>query len=259
MGKDTFRTDAARSELRLGLFQSYPTWEDAAASRARILDLLTQAPELDLLVFPEMCLTGFSILPERTALSPKDHEFFAELARRRKVAVGYCGNMDGKIVFRLLDRDGLEVGSYTKRHLFAPGGEAENYCSGEVAPSRWRWEGWSLLPSICYDLRFPYQFWKDGPATDLILLPANWPTARLPHWQALLVARAIENQCWVVGVNRTGTDIRPRYEGHSMVVAPSGEIVFEADEREGLFVVTLDHARVAAQRNRFPFFADRRE
>lgn len=259
MGKDTLRTDAARSELRLGLFQSYPEWEDADRSRKRILELLPTDATFDLLIFPEMCLTGFSMLPERSTLSPEDHEFFAELARRRKVAVGYCGNMDGKIVFRLLNRDGLEVGSYAKRHLFAPGGEAENYRCGEEAPSLWQWEDWSILPSICYDLRFPYQFWKDGPATDLILLPANWPSARLPHWKALLVARAIENQCWVVGVNRTGTDIRPRYEGHSLVVAPSGEITFEADEREGLFIVTLDHARVAAQRNRFPFFADRRE
>ncbi len=246
--------------LRIGLLQLSPEWEDAAGTRAHISSLLADAEPCDLLILPEMGLTGFSMHADRTALTPADHAFFAGLARDRHMAVGYSGNVNGFVAFILLDDTGTVIGRYLKRHLFSPTGESEVYRAGVEAPSLWRLHGWSLLPSVCYDLRFPYQFWQAGREADAILLPASWPTTRLPHWRALLTARAIESQCWTVGVNRTEKGDRPpHYSGGSLVVSPGGEIIADAGDAEGQLTVTLDRQTVAEQRRRFPFSADRQE
>lgn len=245
--------------MRLGILQYAPVWEDAAATREKIARLVGSHPGCDLLALPEMCLTGFSMDPERTQVTPDDHAFFADLARTHGSALVYCVGDGGQIALFLRDRDGALIGRYAKRHLFAPGGEAANYRSGEVPPEIWNWEGWRILPSLCYDLRFPYQFWSRASESDLILLPANWPTARANHWRTLLAARAIENQCWTVGVNRTGDDPKTRHHGHSQVYDPTGEIALETGSLEGLFTVDLGLDEVATRRQRFPAFADRRE
>jgi omega-amidase len=245
--------------MRLGLLQFAPTWEDPSASKAEILRRVGELAHLDLLVLPEMCLTGFSMDPDKTQVSGEDHEFFAALCRSHRMGVAYCVGDAGEIALFLRGRDGQLIGRYAKRHLFVPGGEADAYQSGETVPEIWEFEGWRILPSLCYDLRFPYQFWSRSHEYDLILLPANWPTARLPHWRTLLAARAIENQAWVVGVNRVGDDPKTRHSGHSMVVDPVGQTVLEAGTAAGLSVSVLEHAQVEFHRKRFPAFADRRE
>ena len=245
--------------MRLGLLQYAPVWEDASASRSEILRRLGDHSAIDLLVLPEMCLTGFSMDAAKTQVTPEDHEFFAALCRARSMGIAYCVGDAGEIALFLRGRDGELIGRYAKRHLFVPGGEAEAYRSGEAVPEIWEFDGWRILPSLCYDLRFPYQFWNRSHEYDLILLPANWPTARLPHWRTLLAARAIENQCWVVGANRVGDDPKTRHSGHSMVVDPYGQTVLEAGTAAGLSVSVLDRELVEAHRRRFPAFADRRE
>lgn len=245
--------------MRLGMLQISPTWDDPDATRQEILLRLGAHPQLDLLVLPEMCLTGFVMDAGRTQVRGEDHEFFADLCRTHGMGIAYCVGDAGEIAVFLRDRTGQLVGRYAKRHLFVPGGEADAYHSGEAVPEIWEFEGWRILPSLCYDLRFPYQFWNRSHEYDLILLPANWPTARLPHWRTLLAARAIENQCWVVGANRVGDDPKTRHSGHSMVVDPYGQTVLEAGTAAGLAVSVLDLNLVETHRKRFPAFADRRE
>lgn len=245
------------SRLRLGLAQYAPSWEDRAGTRARIAALLEDAPETDLLVLPEMSLTGFTMEAERAELDAGDHAFFAGLARSRRSAVCYGGAEEGRNALFLRGRDGALLGRYRKRHLFGLGGEPGSYLRGENAPAVLEWEGWRILPAICYDLRFAYHFWEAASSVDLALVPACWPASRDPHWRTLLKARAIENQFWVAGVNRIGRDPRLAYAGSSSVIDPAGEVVLDAGDAEGLHVVAIDRARVAAQRARFPFLADR--
>ncbi|MEN9352997.1 MAG: hypothetical protein RL318_322 [Fibrobacterota bacterium] len=245
--------------MRLGLLQYAPAWEDPEASKAEILRRVGEQPHLDLLVLPEMCLTGFSMDAEKTQVRGEDHAFFAGLARDHGMGVAYCVGDAGEIALFLRGRDGELIGRYAKRHLFVPGGEADAYQSGERTPDIWEFENWRILPSLCYDLRFPYQFWTRSHEYDMILLPANWPTARLPHWRTLLAARAIENQAWVVGVNRVGDDPKTRHSGHSTVVDPYGQTVLEAGTAPGLSVTVLELGQVEMHRKRFPAFADRRE
>lgn len=245
--------------MRLGLLQYAPVWDDPAASRQEILKRIGKHLGTDLLVLPEMCLTGFVMDAARTQVSGEDHEFFADLCRTHGTAVAYCVGDQGQIALFLRDKRGELVGRYAKRHLFVPGGEADAFQSGEAVPEIWELDGWRILPSLCYDLRFPYQFWNRSHEYDLILLPANWPTARLPHWRTLLAARAIENQCWVVGANRVGDDPKTRHSGHSAVIDPYGQTVLEAGTSACLAVAVLDRETVAAHRKRFPAFDDRRE
>lgn len=244
--------------LRLGLVQYAPLWCDRESSRSKIESLLGDHPNVDLLVFPEMTLTGFAMDPTATTLASEDHAFFRELAIRHHTGVVYCGVVDGFNRATLLGRDGQKLGIYDKRHLFSLGHEADHYGAGEVCPT-WNFETWRIRPAICYDLRFPYHFWKNAEEVDLVLVSACWPGSRETHWRALMLSRAIENQVWVAGVNRIGEEPTLKYHGASMVLEPSGKQVLEAGGAEGLFVATISHEANRLVRHRFPFLKDRRE
>ncbi len=119
-------------------------------------------------------------------------------------------------------------------------------------------EGLRVTPFVCYDLRFADDFWARGPDTDLFLVVANWPAARRRHWSSLLVARAIENQCFVAGVNRVGTADGLDYTGDSAIIDPLGEVLVSAAGVETVLVADVDAGVVAGVRSRFPFLQDRR-
>ena len=156
------------------------------------------------------------------------------------------------------DRTGQLVGDYDKVHLFGLMNEGEFISAGH-APNRFALDGVKAASAICYDLRFPE--WlrtisKGG--SQILFLPAQWPVQRIDQWRILLQARAIENQCFVVAVNRVGDDAANHFGGNSMVIDPLGKVLFEAGEEQGLFYVDIDPAEALAIRGPIPVFNDRR-
>lgn len=241
------------------------TWEDKPANHARVqrlLDAAAPAPG-SLVVLAEMFATGFSMHVDAIA-EPHDgptHQFMAELARSRQShVVGGLVTRDpsgrGRNEAVVFGPDGGEAGRYCKRHPFSLGGEAKNYLAGSefvVLPIG------PLLtaPTICYDLRFPEMYRPLAKlGAQLILVIASWPHTRIAHWRALLVARAIENQAYVVGVNRIGRDPHLAYNGQSLIVDPSGRILADAEDRETAIHAELNVDALLAYRRDLPFLAD---
>jgi len=155
---------------------------------------------------------------------------------------------------------GKEIARYRKAHLFAPLGEDQTVRAGEEYPQVFRLSGLRVAMAICYDLRFPELF---RPAAvsglDLLVICAQWPEVRISHWRALLVARAIENQCFVAGVNRRGSMGETLFGGHSLLVSPTGEMIVDAGSEEGLFCGDVDTAVVNDLRSKFPVLEDCRD
>ncbi len=152
---------------------------------------------------------------------------------------------------------GGELETYDKIHPFTFSGEDKSYAAG----SEWRTitiDGLRISPFICYDLRFADEFWALAAGTDCYLVIANWPASRREHWKALLTARAIETQAWVVGVNRVGEDPNVAYAGDSRIIDPFGELVAELTDDVGIVGAEVDPRRVDEIRTAFPFLADRR-
>jgi len=149
-----------------------------------------------------------------------------------------------------------EHSMYAKRHLFCMGNEAKSYSAGEqhlTLPI----SGMRVSFFICYDLRFPVSISRVGAESDLLVFLANWPSARQSHWRALLIARAIENQCYVAGVNRVGSGGGLTYSGGSIIIDPRGEILAEADDSECTISAVLDPVIVTDYRSEFPALQDR--
>jgi predicted amidohydrolase len=166
------------------------------------------------------------------------------------------------VLFRSVAPDGSVAGSYDKVHLFSPAREDRHYAAGRAVtvvdvPTH---EGtWKVCPLICYDLRFPEVFRLAALAgAEVFTVGANWPAPRALHRRALAVARAIENQAYVVACNRIGRDPNVEYAGDSFIVAPSGEVIAEAGDAERVLVADLDRAELLRWRDRFPALRDLR-
>jgi predicted amidohydrolase len=242
-------------------------WEDKAASHARARELLAGAniEPGALVVLPEMFATGFSMHVDAIA-EPTDgptHAFLSGLAAELKSCVL------GGVVTRASDGrgrndavayapDGKLLARYAKMHPFSYAGETKHYEAGSQVVT-FPWDQFTLAPFVCYDLRFPEIFRQAVRAgAEVLAVIANWPAARDAHWLALLRARAIENQCYVVGVNRAGADPHVPYGGHSLVVGPRGETVAQAGEGPELLVAEMDRAPLVEYRRQFPALADMR-
>jgi omega-amidase len=241
-------------------------WEDPEANFAHLAPLIARAAAAGarLVVGTEMFSTGFSMQTDRIA-EPVDGpsvEFL--VAQARANAVWVCASLpersDGadrpynQLVLAAPDGS---VHRYAKIHPFSYGREDAHYASGD------RFldvdvEGVRCSFFVCYDLRFADEFWAVARHTDCYIIPANWPDARREHWMALLRARAIENQAYVVGVNRVGDGKRLHYVGDSMIIDPLGEVLARGGEHETILTADIDPARVAAVRSEFPFLQDRR-
>lgn len=244
-------------------------WEDKPANHERVGSMLRSDPPPAgaLVVLPEMFATGFT-MDVAAAAEPEDtgesHRFLSELSRELGVHL-VAGVVTGSVAERgrnecvVYDPSGREIARYCKLHPFAPGGEAEHYGRG-AATQLWRWEGFTVAPFICYDLRFPEIFRSAARrGADLFTVIANWPEARVQHWVTLLQARAIENQAYVVGVNRVGRDPALRYTGRTLVVGPDGAVLADGGEAEGLVTATLDREALRQYRERLPFLRDMRD
>ncbi|MCP5178282.1 MAG: amidohydrolase [Pseudomonadales bacterium] len=249
------------STLTIAIVQTTTAWHDAAANRRRFDQFLASVPgNVSLVLLPEMFTTGFTMQPEQVAEGPAGitTRWMTDWAERgRFVLGGSVVTAAGADYFNrfLWAEPGGGIRAYDKRHCFRMAGEHEHYAAGRTRPV-WTVNGGRVRPSVCYDLRFPVWLRCRGDY-DVLVCVANWPAARLDAWDALLKARAIENQAFVAGVNILGTDGNGVvYDGGSAVYAPDGRSLLAAGNAEGVFTVDLDLTELAAYRERFPAWRD---
>lgn len=243
-------------------------WENKPANFEKVRGLIAQAkpPRDSLVVLPEMFATGFSMNVDTIAELGEGptQQFLANTAIAFGVfliAGAARRGHDGRARNQALafSPAGELIGTYTKMHPFTPGGETDHYTAGEQ-PTAFRWIDCQVSPFVCYDLRFPESF-REVAATyqpELFTVIANWPEKRIHHWVRLLQARAIENQAYVAGVNRVGSDPFYAYPGRSLIIDPQGEIITDAGDREGVIRAELDLATLRKYREGLPFLADLR-
>ncbi|MET0290893.1 MAG: amidohydrolase [Steroidobacteraceae bacterium] len=238
-------------------------WHDAAANRAAIeLRLEASTAPVDLIVLPEMFTSGFTMTPAEVAEEPggETERWLLAQARRWNSAItgSHVCRVDDRYYNRLLwvTPDGA-IAHYDKRHLFRMAGEHERYAAGDGLRVV-EWRGLRFALQVCYDLRFPvWSRRRPGYDYDALVYVANWPSPRRSAWRALLIARAIENQACVLGVNRIGTDAKGLdYSGDSLAVDPRGNLLVDAAAADGLHLATLDAAAVHEFRERFPAHLD---
>lgn len=208
-----------------------------------------------------MCTTGFTMEPEAWSESI-DGPSFARLSTMAAVndvwlmAGVAVRSADGySNVAAVFNPEGSLVLTYAKQRLFTYAGEDQHYSAG-IVPGVIEIDGVRVSPFVCYDLRFPELFRAVAPWTDLIVVIANWPAARRPHWDALLPARAIENLAYVVGVNRTGVANGIPYDGGSAAYDPWGTPAASRIAVASPSVVDVSAARVASIRTKYPFLDD---
>jgi len=258
--------------VRAHLIQLDIAWEDKAANHARIGELVARA-EIepgDLILLPEMFDTGFSLNLETTAADPDvSSRFLRDLATRTRSTVIASvpvieSNGRGRNRALTFGPDGKLLGTYDKVHPFSYGRESERFDGGDgasvvVCPLGADARRTNVFPVVCYDLRFPELF-RVGldQGAEVFVVVANWPRARAEHWRTLLIARAIENQGVVLGVNRAGEDPNLAYAGGSIGVDPRGRILGEAGSGEGILSVVVDLAGIGTWREEFPAWRDRR-
>ena len=261
------------STLHFSLIQSSLFWEDKGANLdqfARKIKSIEQPTEI--IVLPEMFNTGFSMQPQKLAetMEGPTVDWMRRMAfEKRAVITGSLiieenGVYYNRLIWMLPNG---QLGFYDKRHLFAFAGEDQYYMPGNkrlIASVK----GWKINLQICYDLRFPV--WARQQSTlhkkdqeennteyDVLLYVANWPEKRNHAWKTLLTARAIENQCFTIGVNRVGLDGNNiAHSGDSMVVGPLGEVLYHCAHEEDIFHIQLQKEEFKNTRTQFPFWKD---
>lgn len=253
--------------LEVAVVQHDIVWEERSTNFALLSPRILVASEQGarLVVLTEMFSVGFSPRTDAIAESPEGPStmFLVEQASRHgiwilgSVCVTASRSERPRNVAVLASPDG-SIYRYAKRHLFSYSGEDERMAAGDATLTI-DIEGIRTSIFVCYDLRFADDFWHLAPETDAYVVIANWPEARADHWRALLVARAIENQAWVIGSNRVGRGGHLDYSGDSLVVDPLGKIAADgAGAGEVTLMAMVDPAKVAEVRGRYPFLADRR-
>jgi len=258
------------NDLRITLVQSDLHWEDREANLKRLDQHLSRIVEpTDIVVMCEMFTTGFSMHAERIA-EYHDAENMRTLNWMRawakkldavvtgSIAVNEEGTYFNRLYWVLPDG---RINTYDKRHTFTFAGEDKHYSKGNSRIIE-EWRGWKICPLICYDLRFPV--WSRNtmvngePAYDVLIYAANWPEVRTAPWQKLLLARAIENQCYVCAVNRVGSDDNGNnYSGDSAAIDPRGDYLFHSDDgQEYVRTVVCSGTALDDFRKKFPVLVD---
>ncbi len=263
------------SSLSITIIQSILHWQDKQANLAMFEQKINAIKErTEIVVLPEMFSTGFSMQPELLAETMEG----ATVAWMKRIAVQKKIVLTGSVIIeeekkyynRLLwVLPNGQLGVYDKRHRFAFAGEDNHYTAGDkrlIASVK----GWKINLQVCYDLRFPVWARQAAPSQpppagegketleyDLLIYVANWPERRKHAWKTLLQARAIENQCYVVGANRVGDDGNNiHYSGDSMIIDPLGEVLMTKENEEGILNIVLQKEKLEEVRNKFPFWKD---
>lgn len=252
-----------KADIRVSLIQAPIVWENRSANLHKQEERLAGlAGHTDLAILPEMFTTGFSMAPEQLADTP-DGETIRCVKRWAKtfgfaITGSFIAQENGHFYNRafLITPSG-EASYYDKRHLFRMAGEDRCYTPGTCRTIA-SYLGWNICLQICYDLRFPVWSRNVNCEYDLLIYMANWPEVRASAWQPLLLARALENQAYVCGVNRTGTDGKGfRYRGDSVLFSPKGKKMADAaDVEEIILTCTLSAAEQEAFRSKFPVWKD---
>jgi predicted amidohydrolase len=265
------------SALSITTIQSHLHWQDKTANLKMFEEKINAINEkTEVVILPEMFSTGFVLQPETLAetMEGETVQWMKKMAARKKVII------TGSVIIKEMSHTDHstptlyynrliwmlpngQYGYYDKRHRFAFAGEDENYTAGSkrlIASVN----GWKINLLVCYDLRFPVWSRQAQPAEmgkeleyDVLIYVANWPEKRSNAWKTLLQARAIENQCYVAGVNRLGDDGNDiHYSGDSMIIDPLGEILYHKKNDEDTFTLTLDKTHLQNVREKFPFWRD---
>lgn len=249
------------AKYRIGLLQYNIIWEDISANLNYISNFLSNLESFpDLIVLPEMLSTGFTMNPDNLDSAWLDKQFSLLQNLSNKHRIGIIGSLvacENNAFFNRLcffsPKDSFQY--YNKRHLFRMGGESQVYSMGNDRKIL-TYKDLNIFPQICYDLRFPV--WsRNNLNYHLLINVANWPAARQDVWLTLLKARAIENQCYVVGVNRTGSDMNEiDYVGGSVAYNAKGETLCLFDDKERYQVLEIDLLELNQFRNIFPVHKD---
>ena len=248
--------------MKIALIQAPLLWENPKQNRNYFEDKINSIREtIDLIVLPEMFTSGFTMNPKAVAetLQGETILWLQALAKAKNSAITGSlvieenGNFYNRLVFVLPTG---EIKTYDKKHLFTLAGEDKTYTSG-TQKMLFEYQGFKICLLICYDLRFPV-FARNTEEYDVLIYVANWPKPRINAWDALLKARAIENMCYTIGVNRIGEDPNQHnYPGHSQAIDFLGNYIIEPQETEGVFIVNLDKNALLESRQKFGFLNDR--
>lgn len=248
-------------QIRVATYQADIIWGDVEENLAAYEAVLEEMPKVDILLLPEMFTTGFNMDAEALAeeMDGKTMQWLKAYSKMYEVVLvaTLIIKEDNKFFNRLVwvQPDGKYY-TYDKKHLFAMAGEHEVYTAGtdRLVLS---WKGWKFCPLICYDLRFP-AWARNTEDFDVLIYLANWPEKRVEHWKTLLKARAIENQCYTIGVNRCGVDGNGfNYTGDSSVFSAQGELIYLGVNGAALMIHTLSKLHINETRKKLPFLADR--
>ena len=251
--------------MKIAAIQHDIAFEDAVATRAHVAPMIAEAAAANarVIVLTEMFATGFSMSPERIAEDeggPSEQFLIDQACQNKAWLIASIAQRGGDGRYRnnavVAGPDG-SVHRYSKIHPFSYAHEDEHYAAGTKHLTV-DIDGLRATVFVCYDLRFADEFWESALGTDLYVVPANWPESRRDHWRALLRARAIENQAYVVGANRVGAAKDVPHRGDSAIIDPLGRTLAEASVGEAVLVAEVSAESVAAIRSDFPFLADRR-
>ena len=249
-------------DLKITLIQSDLAWENIDSNLTEFdakIDSIEQ--DTHLIILPEMFSTGFSMNAAVLAQDMDDSAVKWIQKKSKKVHADIVGSIiikyEGKFYNRLVwaKPDGNLL-TYDKRHLFRMAGEEKVYSAGSKHITA-ELNGWKIRPFICYDLRFPAWTRNMKNQYDTAIFIANWPERRAEHWKVLLQARAIENQCYVIGVNRVGSDGNGQnYSGDSSIIDPWGTVVFQKSNQPCIHTAELSYDVIKTSRKEFPVWMD---
>lgn len=253
-----------QSNLVLALVQTNLIWKDKAANLSNIEHIIQQnKKKTDVIILPEMFNTAFSVDDMQAAedMQGDTMQWMQRMAQEQQAAI--CGSILWKENNQYFNRflwvepEGM-IQTYDKHHLFSLVGEQQLLTNGKQKTLIY-YKGWKVQPFVCYDIRFPAWCQNDDNA-DLQIYVANWPQKRIHHWKLLLQSRAIENQCYVSGVNRLGNDFyKNAHNGQSAVIDFAGETLIDCDDRDGIEIVKLSKENLEKHRERYPFWKDRQK
>ena len=255
--------------MKVFLIQFSPAWENKESNYSKVRNLIERySPEPhSLVVLPEAFVTGFSLNLKATTKAEPDqtYAFLSNISTSHKiwilagVIVPNENNAKAKNIAVLFNPNGKQVGAYQKMYPFTRMGEEKVHTRGKSMKT-FHVEGFQLSPILCYDLRFPELFRMNiVQGTNLFVVIASWPKVRINHWHTLLQARAIENQAYVIGLNRTGKDPNYNYSGGSRIIDPTGKTVVKMKDKEEVASTKLDRKLVDQWRDKFPVLQNIRE